>query len=83
MTWIVMTVIFLLLFIYRGLIGRKEEDQIFLSGGDKRFMDEQQKIIHKLKRISPFLMTTGLLSILLFIGVVTLWVYRGLKIVNM
>jgi hypothetical protein len=81
--WIIITVIWLILFIYRGMIGRKEEDQVFLTSGEERLAHEQEQIAVKLKRLSPYLKIAGILSLLLLLAVAGLWIYEGLKTVNM
>ncbi len=80
--WIVITVIWLLLFIYRGLVSRKEEDQVFLDKGEERLVREQQSIAKKLDAVSPLLKISGILSLVLLLVLIALWIYQGLHTVN-
>lgn len=75
--WGVITGMWIVLVIYRGMIGRKEEDQVFLTSGEERLMHEQEEIARKLKRLSPYVTWIGILSLVLLLVVGGLWLYYG------
>lgn len=77
--WVLITLVWLALLIYRSVVGRKEEDQVFLTSGEERLMHEQEQIALKLKHITPFLTWTGIFSLVLLLVVGALWIYQGLK----
>lgn len=81
--WIVITVIWIILLVYRARVSQKEDDQIFLGRGEEALQHEQESITRKMKRISPYLKITGLLSLVLLLVVIGMWIYVGLKTVNM
>lgn len=83
MIWIAITLVWVTLLMYRGMLGRKEEDQVFLTSGEERLSHEQEMITHKLNKISPYLKWLGVLSLVLLLVVGALWIYQGLRTVNM
>jgi len=83
MVWIAITLVWVTLLMYRGMLGRKEEDQVFLTHGEERLSHEQEMISHKLNKISPYLKWLGVLSLALLLVVGALWIYQGLRTVNM
>ncbi len=75
--WAVVTAVWISLMIYRGVVGMREEDQVFLHKGEESLVREQKEVAAKLKRISPYLLWSGVLSIVLLIVFGALWFYHG------
>lgn len=75
--WAVVTAVWISLMIYRGVIGMREEDQIFLHKGEESLIREQKEVAAKLKRITPHLMWSGIASVLLLLVLAGLLLYRG------
>jgi hypothetical protein len=75
--WAVVSAIWIALMIYRGIVGLREEDQVFLHKGEESLVREQKEIAAKLKRISPHLIWSGTLSVILLLALGFLFLYRG------
>jgi hypothetical protein len=75
--WAVVTAFWIALMIYRGVIGMREEDQVFLHKGEESLIRAQKEVAEKLKRVSPYLIWSGILSVVLLILFGALWFYRG------
>lgn len=75
--WAVVTAFWIAMMIYRGVIGMREEDQIYLHKGEESLIRAQKEVAEKLKRISPYLIWSGILSVVLLILFGVLWFYRG------
>jgi len=75
--WAVVTAVWVFLMIYRGVVGMREEDQVFLHKGEESLVRAQKEVTDKLKRVSPYLLWSGILSIALLVLFVALWLYRG------
>ena len=80
--WAVITVVWIMLLIYRALLARKEEDQVFLHRGEEALLREQQHIAHQMDVIAPYVKWIGVVSIVLLVVVAALWIYQGLTTVN-
>ncbi len=75
--WAAVTVIFVVLMIYRSLITMREDDQLFLDA-NQTFMEAEQKAIQrKLGQIRPYAKGFGVASAALGVTVVGLWVYQA------
>jgi hypothetical protein len=75
--WAAVTVIFVVLMIYRSLITMREDDQLFLNPA-QTFMEAEQKAIQRrLGQIRPYAKGFGFASAGLAVAVVGLWVYQA------
>ena len=77
--WAAITIVFLALFLYRSLVGMKEEDTLILSAAESKMEQEQKQIQMRLHRIQPYLRGFGWTSAALLVVVAGIWVYRGVK----
>lgn len=58
--WAFFATIFVLLLIYRGLIGMHEENQLFLTSAGRGFESESAAATAKLAKLRPWVWTSGL-----------------------
>lgn len=77
--WSVVTVIFMVLIIWRSLLSSHEDDQIFLNPAEEGMAREQRELVGKIDSLSRPLMTSGIASGLLLLVMVGMVVYQGLK----
>jgi hypothetical protein len=77
--WAVITGIFVVLMIYRSLIGMKEDDQLFLDPAESKIEEEQRQIVTKVVRITPYTKGFGFASLGLLVLIGAIWVYEGMK----
>jgi hypothetical protein len=73
--WIAFTVIFVVLLIYRGTLTMHEDDQLFLDAAEDHMQKEQQELIGKMERLTPWVRVSGVGSALLIavIGAIALY----------
>ena len=77
--WAVITGVFVVLMIYRSLIGMKEDDQLFLDPTESKVEEEQRQIITRVVRITPYTKGFGFASLGLLVLMGAVWVYQGMK----
>jgi hypothetical protein len=77
LSWIAITVVWIILLVYRTLLSRREEEEIFLGRPDQ-LSPEQQAIMQRLERLTRPIWALGVLSGLLLIAWLGLWIYQGL-----
>ncbi|MDD5544549.1 MAG: hypothetical protein PHX83_15390 [Acidobacteriia bacterium] len=75
--WAVVTTFWVVLMIYRGVVGLREEDQVFLHKGEESMIREQKEIGAKLDHLRPHLIWSGVSSIILIVVLGLLFLYRG------
>ena len=77
--WAVLTTILIILVIYRSTLTMREDDQLFLDDSSSHMQKEQNEILAKVHRISPFVNLLGATSGVLILVIAGMWVYRGLS----
>jgi hypothetical protein len=76
--WSVITAAFIIVVIYRAVIGLHEEQQLFLDRADAAMEREQQEVHARMERITPYLKYLGITSGALLVIILGVWLYQGL-----
>lgn len=76
--WAGLTVVLVVLLIYRALVGIHEEDQLFLDRAEAALEQEQMEVLRKINRIDPIIKGLAIASGSLLVILVGVWIYRGL-----
>ena len=76
--WGVLTAAFVVLLIYRGILGNHEGDQIFLDRAEAALEQEQMDVIRRINRVDPLIRWVGAASGVLLLVIGGLWLYGGL-----
>lgn len=77
--WGVVTLVLIVMCIYRGVLGMREEDQLFLEKGEERMAQDQLQLIAKLQKLSKPIMALGVLSGVLLLIAIGVWAWDALK----
>ena len=77
--WGIVTAVFILLLIWRGVLSSHEDDQIFLDAAEEHMAREQRELVARINALSRPLLITGILSGVLLLLAGSLWIYEGLK----
>jgi hypothetical protein len=77
--WLAVTLVFIILCVYRALISLQEEDVLYIDPGEEKLLQEQKEVAAKIERLRPYLV--GTLVLVIALGLVTfgLWVYQQLS----
>jgi uncharacterized membrane protein YjfL (UPF0719 family) len=76
--WGVVTVILILLLIYKSTLTMHEDDSIFLNESESQMHKDQVEVLAKMKKIGPILKVLGALSGAMILVIAGLFVYQGL-----
>jgi hypothetical protein len=76
--WLVVTAIFIALWVYRAVIGLREDDVLFIDPGEDRLLKEQKEVGAKIDRLRPALIGSFVLVLVLGLATFGVWVYQSL-----
>jgi len=69
------------MFLYRGMLDLKEEDQLILDEAESHLAREQATIRHKVTILSKYIKFIGAAWGILAVAIFSLWVVRGLRLI--
>src|SRR5436305_1484145 len=78
--WAGLTVVLIVLLIYRSTLSMHEDDQLFLGNSEAHMAKEQQDLIVKMNRIEPWVKVCGAGSALLFFLMAGIMLYSRFNI---
>jgi hypothetical protein len=77
--WAGLTAVLIVLLIYRGTLTMHEDDQLFLDEAESHMAKEQQELISKMGKITPWVRIFGTCSALLIVVIAGLFVYARMN----
>lgn len=78
-SWAAITAVFVLMMVYRSLVGMREEDQLFLSPAESKQATEQQRLISRVQKVTLYAKVLGYTSAALLAVNLGVVVYRALE----
>ena len=73
--WSLVTLIYILLFVYRSIVGAKEEDSLFLSAGESHMAAEQREIMKRVHKLDPITRIFGFAALGMTVILAGVWGY--------
>jgi hypothetical protein len=73
--WAGLTVVLIVLLIYRSTLAMHEDDQLFLDNAEAHMAREQEELIVKMNRIQPWVKVCGAGSVVLTVIIAGLMLY--------
>ena len=73
--WAGLTVVLVILLIYRSTLSMHEDDQLFLDSAAAHMAKEQEELILKMNRITPWLRVCGAGSVVLMVILGSMMLY--------
>ena len=77
--WAAVVVVYLALFLFRSVIGMKEEDTLYLSVGEQRMAAEQQVIMKRILRLDSYSRKLGYAALVMSVLLAGMWVYSAAR----
>jgi len=78
-TWGLVTLVLIVLLIYRVTLASREDDQIFIDAAEQHHYEEQKELIAKMSRLRGPIIALTAISAALLLTTAGLWIYQGLK----
>jgi hypothetical protein len=76
--WVAFTLVLIVLLIYRGTLTMHEDDQLFLDSAEDHMQKEQQELIGKMEKLTPWVRICGASSAVLIAIIGGLALYRNI-----
>jgi hypothetical protein len=76
--WVAFTLVLVILLIYRGTLTMHEDDQLFLDSAEDHMQKEQQELIGKMERLTPWVRICGAGSAVLIAIIAGLALYNNM-----
>ena len=76
-SWAVITLVLIVLVIYRATLASREDDQIFIDAAEQHHYQEQKAVIARLSRLTRPIIALAVLSGALLLASAGVWIYRG------
>ena len=76
-SWGVITVVLVVLVVYRGTLSSKEDDQIFIDAAGQHHYQEQLVIIARITRLTKPIIALSVVSGVLLLASVGVWIYQA------
>jgi hypothetical protein len=77
--WAGITVVLIVLLIYRSTLTMHEDDQLFLTETESHMEREQRELLVKINKLQPIVRVFGVASGLLIVVIAGIWVWQGIN----
>ena len=77
--WGVLTVLLVLLLIYRSTLSMHEDDQLFLDDSSKNMREEQEALQVRMKKVTPWVRILGAASAVLILVIAGMAVWERMN----
>jgi hypothetical protein len=78
--WGAVTIVYVALFLFRSVVGMKEEDTLYLSVGEQRLAAEQREIMKRITKLDSYTHKVGYAALAMTVLLAGMWVYSVVKI---
>ena len=73
--WAAVVIVYLALFLFRSVIGMKEEDTLYLSVGEQRMAAEQREIMKRINKLDAYSRKIAYVALVMTVLLAGMWVY--------
>ena len=73
--WGAVMIVYLALFLFRSVVGMKEENNIYLSVGEQRLAAEQREVMKRITKLDSYTHKLGYAALAMTVVLAGMWVY--------
>jgi hypothetical protein len=77
--WGAITVVLILLLIYRSTLTMHQDEQLFLDDSSMHMQEEQLALQRRMGKLQPFVRVLGVASGLLIVVIAGVWIWQGIN----
>jgi len=73
--WGAVTIVYFGLFLFRSVVGMKEEDTLYLSVGEERLAAEQRQVMKRIIKLDSYTHKVGYAALVMSVILAGMWIY--------
>jgi hypothetical protein len=73
--WGAVTIVYLALFLFRSVVGMKEENNVYLSVGEEKLAAEQREVMKRITKLESYTHKVGYAALAMTVVLAGMWVY--------
>jgi Fe2+ transport system protein B len=73
--WGAVVIVYLVLFLYRSVVGMKEEDTLYLSVGEERMAAAQREVMKRIMKLESYTHKAGYAALAMSVILAGMWIY--------
>jgi hypothetical protein len=77
--WFAVTLLWIVLVVYRGVMENREEDQLYITGGHDQEAADQGVLIRKVTKLGKPIWMLGTASCVLLVVMIGVWLWIGMQ----
>jgi hypothetical protein len=78
--WGVVTIAYFVLFLYRSVVGMKEEDTLYLSVGEERLAAEQREVMKRIYKLDAYSKKIGYAALTMTVVLAGMWIFNVARV---
>jgi hypothetical protein len=78
--WGAVTIAYFALFLYRSVVGMKEEDTLYLSVGEERLAAEQREVMKRIYKLDAYSKKIGYAALTMTVVLAGMWVFNVARV---
>jgi hypothetical protein len=77
--WAIVTACYVVIMVFRSIVGQKEDDSLFLSAGEARMEAQQHEVVKRITKLDVYSHWVGAVALTFTVILVGMWLYSVLK----
>jgi hypothetical protein len=73
--WGAVTIVYLALFLFRSVVGMKEENNVYLSVGEEKLAAAQREVMKSITKLDSYTHKVGYAALAMTVVLAGMWVY--------
>jgi len=73
--WGAVMIVYVALFLFRSVVGMKEENTVYLSVGEERLAAEQREVMKRITKLDSYTRKAGYAALAMTVVLAGMWVY--------
>jgi hypothetical protein len=77
--WAVVTACYVVIMVFRSIVGQKEDDSLFLSAGEARMEAQQVNVVKRITKLDTYSHWVGAVALTFTVILAVMWLFSVLR----